>query len=324
MKKSVGVFVVLAIISIIGISVASAGWFNNLFNSGDDEGLEGELGESATAKVEIKDVSPPKIIFVSDVDDNNPGSTVFNHVLPFLKSTPDVKVVFSFLAQQGGEQAGDLYTSGIHSAARFYRASSLLRHNITCITLGVVDLGGGKSAVNHSCTIYMRYYDDPGTWNIEVNVTDKNSNIGFNLTKTFIVDELDGAKSDINYLNWTNPTLTTAVQNRRSDNLYMINSTGNVDMTRTAITASWLNGSIDITKGIPPAKFKVNNSEVCGSGTPLDINSINVPSFNIPKAVSDVGSGAILPFCISDLSGQILPSQVYKTTTDWTINFYKI
>ena len=325
-KKGVEKRVILGIlligIVIISISFVSASWWNNLFGGSDNEDLEGELAESAVARVKVEDVNPPIVVWVSNV---NPTNIVTPNIRTV--SGGNTPVIFSFLAQQGGGVGNLNPTSGsINSKATFARTGSTTRLNSSCVTLGQVACGTlcVGNAVNYSCTITMRYYDDPATnWNISATVKDIFNRVGKNSTKQFTVASVSAASSAVNYLNWTNPPLSTSDINRYNDpsTNYMVSNDGNAPIPTTSVNATNLTGITNPAFSILANKFTANpnNPGTCG-GTTLGQNT-NPPiaGFNVLKAVNDAGNQVQLYFCLMDVAG--LSSQEYTGGRAWIITF---
>lgn len=321
-KRVLGVIIV-SLLLISSISLVSAG-IKEWFGFGDkSEDLSGELPESATARVKILDTSPPVVVYVSSVED---GKGVLNTVTPNIRTSGgNINVKIWFLAQQGGGVGNLDSTPGtFHSNATFFRTGSTTRQNLSCVTLGQVGCGSfcTGNAVNYSCTIVMRYYDDPATnWAINATVYDTSNRRGNNETKQFSVASVSAASSAVNYLNWTNPPLTTSDTNRYADNNYMVDNDGNTGIPTTRVNATSLVGLTNPAFSILPTKFTANpaNPGTCG-GTDLgqDTNPV-ITGFSVPKAVSDAGSQSELHFCLRDVAG--LQSQDYNGTRPWIVTF---
>lgn len=328
-KKGVEKRVVLGIlligIFVISVSFVSASWWGDLFGGDNQEDLEGELAEQATARVKIEDVNPPIVVYVSNVQD---GKGTPDIVTPNNRLTlnGNISVTFSFLAQQGGGVGNLNATPGsiVYSNGTFSRAGSTTRLNSTCRTLGQVACGTlcSGNAVNYSCTIVMRYYDDPAaTWVITATAKDLFNRIGINSTKQFTVASVSAASSAINYLNWTSPPLTTTDTNRYSDNNYMVDNDGNTNIPTTSVNATNLTGLTNPAFVISATKFTANpaNPGTCGGTTLGHGTNPPIAGFSVPKATTDAGSQEQLHFCLMDVAG--LSSQEYNGSRSWIVTW---
>jgi len=325
MKSGKRVFgiIIISLLLIGSVSFVSASW-KDWFGFGDEKDLEGELPESATAKVKILDTSPPVVVYVSNVDD---GKGTVNTITPNIRTvnSGNTKVMIWFLAQQGGGVGNLDPTAGsIHSNASFIRTGSTTRLNASCVTRGQVACGSfcTGSAVNYSCTLTMRYYDDPATdWFINATARDSTNRFGVNSTKQFNVASISAASSLVDYLNWTNPPLTTTTINRYADNDFMVNNDGNSVIPATRVNATQLIGITNPAISILPNKFTANSAApaTCGGIDLIQDGNPIITGFSVPKATSDAGSQAELHFCLKDVAG--LQSQEYTGGRAWIITF---
>lgn len=321
-KKGVEKKVILGILIlgtiIVSMSFVSASFWSNLFSR--DSNQEGELPEQAVANVRIQDTNPPIVVFVSDVVGEIPTFT--NLVTLKSRTGSPTLVKFSFLAQQGGNQAGNLVPiASTSSAGDFSRTGELTRTNLSCMPASLTPISwNGGTAVNYTCTIAMNYYDGNGTWTINATVVDNFGRTGSNLTKTFTVNPTFAASTIVDYINWTNPSLTTADTDRLSDNNITISNDGNVPYTLTRVNATDLNGTSVTDQYIPTDRFLGNG---CGGTTLQNNQALLISGFTAARAVDDAGQETDLSFCISSLSGGPTPlsSQTYQSSRDWIINF---
>jgi hypothetical protein len=320
-KKGMGIVGVILILVLSVSLISSAGFWNNLFNFGDDnKNLGGELGNTA-ARLKIADNSPPIIVYVSNVSANL-GSSNF---IKLYSKGQDTAAGFWFLAQQGGNQAGNLANAALtESSAIFTRAGELSRANLSCTSLpNPVNCGGFcvGMAMNFSCIVYMHYYDGNGTWNINATVEDANSMRSSNLTKTFEVDKTFAAQALTTYLNWTNPVLDTSVTNRYSDNNITIENTGNVPYPNVFVNATDLIGVTTSSEQINSSNFRANNCTGAIASAPLVKNTnIAVSAFIAARSVSDSGRITPLPFCINAVTGSVsISSQDYNASRTWVL-----
>ncbi|MFA5173931.1 MAG: hypothetical protein WC438_01995 [Candidatus Pacearchaeota archaeon] len=326
MKREKRVYLGIAVLGIviISLSLVSAGWFSDLLKFGsDDKNLEGELpNANFDTKVIIKDDTPPQIVFVSDVK----GEIAAPANNPKLRSKPggDTPLNFTFLAQQGGPQPGNLeIVPGLAPTTGYFNKSGEAQRNIiSCYILGVVSFGAG-TAVNYSCKVNMSYYDAPGIWSINVTIQDNNNQKGSNSTKTFTVQTTSSASTSANaYLNWTG--LKSTNTNIPSDNNLSILNEGNVAYASVSMNGTNLTG-----QGAHPEQFILVNrfkgdvGAGCAGGNALENNQIvSFGTFSVPRSTTGTDSKKDLPFCIIDFAGSgILSNQEYKSIRQWEIIF---
>ncbi|MDD5191808.1 MAG: hypothetical protein PHH54_04000 [Candidatus Nanoarchaeia archaeon] len=326
-EKRFGRRVVLSLlligIIIVSISFVSAAWWNSLFGS-NDSNLEGELAASqaATARVRVQDTSAPIVVYVSDT---NPNPVTLNSRQV---SGGNVSVRFWFLAQQGATGPGNLGVS-TSSSAYFNKTGVIYtRANVSCVSLTEVNCGTfcTGTAMNYSCTIVMRYYDNSSTWSINATVVDGTTGSrGSNITKTFSVNSLSVPFIETIYLNWTNPALALSTQNRYSDNNISVLNDGNQNINSANVNATFLNGTTRTEESIPPSRFTVNNAAssgaTCGGNTLVLDAKTSVPGYYLPKTDTEIVSSVNFTACLTSLSGLIpsLSSQEYNASRLWGI-----
>jgi len=322
MKSGKRVFgiIIVSLLLISSIGLVSAG-LKEWLGFGDDGDLEGELDEAAVARLSILDLSNPVIVYVSNVTGEIGGAEP-NLVKLKSRTNGNTLVKFWFLAQQGasGSEPGEL-NLGATSRTTLTRAGELSRINASCNSYGEVSCGSlcTGTAINLSCTVPMKYYDGNGTWNINVSVKAPTTGWGFNLTKTFKVDATFAAAALTNYLNWTNPTLTTATTNRLSDNNISIENNGNVPYSGVVVNATGLAGLVTPAQVILTDRFDANRCGGASASTLSDNANVDIPGFTALRAVSDAGQQSYLPFCVTSLVGLGLSSQDYNSTRPWIL-----
>jgi len=325
-KRVIGVIIV-SLLLIVSIGLVSAG-IKDWFGFGDkSEDLEGELPETAVARLKISDTSVPNITYVSNVTGNGPDTGGLN-LVKLKPRGADTLVSFFFIAQQGlsGNGPGDLSLPGTNSRVNFTRTGELNRGNSSCNYMGIVSCGGGVycagtgTAANFSCTVPMKYYDGNGTWNMNVSVKASSPGYGYNTTKTFDIAATFAAEALTNYLNWTTPPLTTASVNALSDNNITVQNNGNVPYLGVVVNATDLNGTITPSQYIPSSRFNGNGC-FAGSSVLIKDNDVPISGFTALRAVADIGMTTNLTFCVTSLSGTPTPlsSQDYNSSRTWVL-----
>jgi len=324
--KRVVCILVVSLLLIISISFVSAA-LKDWFGFGDkDENLKGEL-PNAAARLKISDMSPPDVIYVSNVTGSGPISNP-NFVKLISKGT-DTLVSFFFLAQQGGshDQPGALAnyatTTGIVNLTR----PGEIGRNATCTAVGTIICTSDMcpvipgTAVNYSCVVPMKYYDENGTWNINASVRAPDTPWGSNNTRNFTILATFAAYAHTTYLNWTNPPLTTAAVDAFSNNNITVENNGNVPYPNVLVNATNLNGTTTPSEYIPSNRFVANNCTGTPASAPLTKDAdIPVNRFIAPRARTDAGMNSSLPFCVTSLSGLgSLSNQEYIGSRQWIL-----
>ena len=319
-----GVLGILLIgIMVVSISFVSASWKEWFTFGNDNSDLEGELSETAVAKLKISDTSAPDVVYVSNL--TGPLDVVPNLVKLRSRTGGDTLVSFWFLAQQGSahNDIGALSNPINFSQVNLTRTGELGR-NASCTGLGRVSCGSFCTgfAANYSCTVAMRYYDGNGTWNVNASVRAPDTPWGFNTTKTFNVDATFAASALTPYLNWTDNPLSSSSVNVFSDNNITIENNGNVPYPNVQVNATDLNGTITPSEYIPSSRFVANNCTGTTASSNLTRDSlINVSQFIAARATSDTGKNSGLPFCVTSLSAGPTPlgNQEYLSARQWVL-----
>jgi hypothetical protein len=313
-KRVFGIIIISLFISLLLVSSISLVF-------GADKNLEGELDEAAVARLSILDLSDPVIVYVSNVT-GEIGGAAPNLVKLKSRTNGNTLVKFWFLAQQGasGSEPGEL-SLGTTSRTTLTRSGELSRINASCNAYGEVSCGSlcTGTAINFTCSVPMKYYDGNGTWNINVSVKAPTTLWGYNLTKTFKVDATFAATALTNYLNWTNPALTTATTNRLSDNNISVENNGNVPYSGVVVNATELAGLIRPAEVILANRFGANGCGGAGTAILSQDTDVAVSGFTAIRAVSDLGRTSNLTFCVISLAGLGLSSQDYNSTRPWVL-----
>ncbi|MEM3075127.1 MAG: hypothetical protein QW727_04275, partial [Candidatus Pacearchaeota archaeon] len=157
--------------------------------------------------------------------------------------------------------------------AYFQRSGQPTRSNLSCVNLTT-----SGNEINFSCSIDMWYFDQAGSWTINVTIKDINNAQGENSSTTFTFNTLTAMVMSPTSLTW--PTITPTNTDIGSNNdPITINNTGNAEPLSINITAYNLRGETLITKFIFANNFTVQNSSEGCSGTIMqNATSINVTS----------------------------------------------
>ncbi len=340
-KKRVMLGILLMGIVIVSISFVSASW-KDWFTFGEDKGGEGELAETATARVEVSpSTSPPDIIWVSSL-----GTNVG------LSAGLPRNITFNFSASIDGVATG-LPGAGEIAANGW---NTYIRGNFSSIVSGEIsprNINGcrwlatdpvGNAYVNYSCNVTAWYYDTPfynWTINVQMSSVAYPANFGpVNDSINFTYGVLSASIITPNSVNWTG--LTTASKNSTSTSV-TINNTGNVvilpngtDVDPTAaafkqnyirINATILNGTWSpVPDTISPGNFTVSTGGSC-----------NIPALNFTRNMYTNLSLSVTKynpttlginttsFCLKQLNFVVNVPQNFSTALSvpdlaWTIN----
>ena len=336
MKRGKRAFLCLIVlfISIISIIGVSAGWWSS---------LTGNVAKSSTAKGDVSGIAQaPKIWFVSNPDstslvnaNNNQG--VSYHSFSFLACSIGGVTVLPDNAEVAAWVT--LYTgfNGTYGSIPLNFAPATV-----CSVIGDVALlplsGCNGQSRNYTCTVGMRYYYDPITWNINVTIRDSSSNFATNSSRTFSLNPnigWDTIPTDPEiYVNWSGVTVGGA--DKISDNNITITPIGNIDVGSGGLSVSTnplqvnatpLNGTTITNQQILGSDFKSGGSNACTSGISLLNNQyVIIANFLADHRFStpiDTGGSAInssLTFCLTTLTG--IEAQTYETNplAKWTLN----
>src|SRR3972149_8785737 len=234
-KRSVnfGLFFVVIVILML-IPVSSANIFSDFFGK-----ITGRATSDTTALNITVGNSAPTISLVEAIADTDPviGSTR--------------AIIFNFTATDS-DGAGNINTST--AAGYFQRAGETTRSNTSCSSWA----SAGNNA-NFTCTIDMWYYDQAGSWTVNVTIQDNSQAYAENSSSTFTYNLLTAMNMSPNALNWPSPINLPDTDTGSADNPITINNTGNAVNLNINITAFNLRGEITTTQFIFANNFTISN-----------------------------------------------------------------
>ncbi len=348
-KKRVGIFIVLIVISFIGISIASASWFSDLFRTGESDGLEGELYEKqAQAYANVTSpLNKPIVIFVS-----KPYYPLSGTGLVDLNPSPtDTVVNFSFLAVQDlggvgadgsgcsylalpGDAPGDIVTSSV--LGNYSAPSNEVKRNIwECRYMGVVatswDGGTCIQAANYSCAVTAKYYDRGGRngfiWNISVQIFQSDINMwsNVNYTQNFQYVNVYSIELFPTSVNWTGTnSLSLGASNINSSNNISIINWGNVNLASGGdlrINATRLNHTQPASSDFIASKnFSADDDTSPCDQAPFDDDAnvnLQVDVSKYLELIANTG-GKNVTFCALTVPKNV-PIGIYQSKRDWRI-----
>lgn len=239
---------------------------------GLDNDCDGEVDEVSGGSI-------PVITYVGDIPDVNPieGLTV--------------PVDFEFIVQDN-DGVSDLDDSS--AKAKFVKQSGGIKTG-NCIRIQKVD----EYSVKYSCTINMRYYDEPGEWKIYVEVFDFSENKASDESKNFYYNELTGFSIESNFLNWE--TVGFRGKNVILNEPVIVHNTGNADIDLLKIKSYDLKGVEDKSYSFDVGSFSVNIVEECEGIVLVNDNVVDIIGSNIP-VIEEFGVGIEkIYFCLEEV-----------------------
>ncbi len=294
-------FFILTIFAVFIISFASANIFSDLWGK-----VTGKATSGTTALNITVQSNPPTIPYVDAISAANPTES----------GTKAIQ--FNFTASDGN---GPSYLNDTTAKASFQMAGQATRSNTSCLPYAAV--GNNK---NYTCTIYMWYFDKPGSWTINVSIQDTLGNYVENSTTTFTYNTLTSMTMSPTSLTWSAITLASS-NIGSSNNPIIINNTGNKQISNINITAYDLRGETTQTQYIYANNLSVDNVTAGCSGTSM----LNATSINVTTAWIYSGNNTLnynngtsgqepLYFCLKGVP-QSISSQSYSSAAygSWTV-----
>ncbi|MEM3116746.1 MAG: hypothetical protein QXD63_02345, partial [Candidatus Pacearchaeota archaeon] len=155
--------------------------------------------------------------------------------------------------------------------------------------LSCVNLTTSGNEINFSCSIDMWYFDQAGSWTINVTIKDINNAQGENSSTTFTFNTLTAMVMSPTSLTWPTVGLNDVDVSSNNDPI-TINNTGNAESIRINVTGYDLRGETTITKYIFANNFTVSNLSDSGcSGRIMQ----NATSLNITSPITFRGNNSL-------------------------------
>ena len=193
-----------------------------------------------------------------------------------------------------------------------------------------------STRANYTCSVYIWYYEAPGTWVVQANITDLNGNYAKN-DATFSLSDTTAIIFAPQSLTWA--TISAGTKNQTSNNdPVKINNTGNHNSAAAAVRVTAINliGVTTPANLIPAANFSVFNATgasnpECGNSGPTPLVNNTATGLiglylqrgnNSLQSLNGIGSQALY-FCLSDVPlAAVLSAQTYSTNNSgsWTIS----
>ncbi len=214
-------------------------------------------------------------------------------------------VNFSFVAFDD-----DIDLDAQSAIARFSMGGETTRTG-SCTSEGSIDV----NRVNFSCSVNMWYFDAPGTWIVNVSVSDIQGNTGYNSSTNFTYNSLTAMTISPSRIEWT---INSSAINSTANNFTTVNNTGNVNFTAVKVKAIDLVGSIDSSFTISSGNFTVSNSTStsppveCAGDRLINNTNVDVTGLFIARGNNSAGQGlGMIYYCIPEVP--LLKRQDYST-----------
>ncbi|MGY4884633.1 MAG: hypothetical protein ACP5NZ_03600 [Nanobdellota archaeon] len=295
MKRGIYILAFFLVI-ILGLSMISAGSFNSFWDKISGKATSANVGLNIT----VTGGTAPRIIAVYNETSTTVASGVNEGPAPSY-----VPLVFRV-----EDADGIANLNNATATVNFSKSGETTRTNSSCI------FERGKSTAtqaNYSCNVTMWWYDGPGTWSINVYITDLSGNSAYNSTvKNLTVGATDGLLANVTSLTWS--SIAPGASNTEASQFMGINNTGN-RYRSVLVNSSDLLGETTYTKALGATNFSVKNAAGC-EGTPMvnrtdtNITSATLPHGNYTK--NDGTAQENIYFCLETSNSDLTP-QAYST-----------
>ena len=294
MKRGELIIAVVIFISLI-IPIASANIFSDFWGQ-----ITGKAtSEPASLTITVGN-NAPTIPFVEAITAKDPAELSAR------------SITFYFTAE---DSDGAANLDDATAKAYFQKAGEPTRSNESC---EAGSTSGNQK--NYSCTIDMWYFDEPGSWTINVTIEDINGAHGENSSTTFTYNPYYGMEMSPTALTWPEVGLSATDTGSNNDPI-LVNNTGNA-ILEINITGYNLQGVTTLSEYIYANNFTVDNVTSGCSGTAMQNDtSLKVASASLGRGNLSLGDGQeTLYFCLKGLPQEI-SSQEYSTsgTNNWVV-----
>ncbi len=290
--------VFLSVLILLAIPATSANAFSDFWGK-----ITGEATSGTTSLNITVGNNAPTISFVQAVAAQNPTENSYTSVL----------LNFSVNDSDG---TGNINISS--ARAQFNRTGETTRTNYSCAHIGT-----GGTGKRFTCNVSMYYFDELGTWTINVSARDNSESSAENSTNNFTYNLLTAMTLSPTALTW--PALNLTATNISSNNdPITLNNTGNSMNGTINATAYNLRGEGVTTEFIFANNFTIGNvSDGCGAGinasimanaTSKRLNGTNFSKGNNTLVFNNATSGQEQIFvCLSGVPQDLSP-QSYSST----------
>ncbi|MDD5193739.1 MAG: GEVED domain-containing protein, partial [Candidatus Nanoarchaeia archaeon] len=206
------------------------------------------------------------------------------------------------------------YTDINSSSARLnVTRGNIARQGLSCF---MIPGSGNGNYANYSCNVSIRFFDNPGDWNIRIFIKDNSGNLAVNDSTTFYYIPLQAWDVRPNSVNWSNVLL--GFLNQKSDNNLTIINQGNVNITNAIVNASNLQGQTFPSDIIPAGNFRAGKESCNGADLILDGKVSMAFDVNYTESTEINPVSKDLGFCLKSLTD--VRVQTYLSTRNWGID----
>jgi hypothetical protein len=280
MKKRATIIVSILFVVVLLFPLASAGFFDFLKPTGK------ATTDTVTFSVSVTSSAPYIYnVTAADITLNLGPNPTYTHVN------------FSVYDSDGA-----LNLNNVTAAANLSRSGEVSRFNSSC---AVQDFEGDYA--NYTCLIKVWWFDGDGAWNVGVNISDLNSNVGLNTsahpaTETVEMGTLTGFEMYPNSIGFA--TLTPGTYNQTPTNYIRMNNTGNDPFTSTQvqINATDLRGEVNSALALWAGNFSAgptSSAASCDVGAGTGVALANFTYTGVTNVVLNDGN-----YTINDGTGQ--------------------
>ena len=206
---------------------------------------------------------------------------------------------------------GDLDNTTV--AVYFSKTGEATRSDTNCSAAGI-----NETANNYTCSANMQFYDAPGSWTINVTISDLTFNIAYNDTTAFTYNSglhMSMTPTSISFGTALNVSQSDVAA---TDDPIVIQNIGNVNVTQVNVTAYDLVGETYSSYTIGSSNFEASATDSANSG----VNLSNSAPVTVTGVAIDCGASSTdNVYFFLDVPSTNIQVQDYSTTggTSWVI-----
>ncbi len=280
-NRNTKVIVFLMALMLLVTPLISAGFFDDFYAR-----ITGKLTTNETSLNITIGNTPPTIPFVF----------ISSPYSPFEGGNKSVVVNFTATDIDGFENIDTSTAEG-----RLTKSGEPTRLNTSC----AVGSNDGADNINFSCGIPLTYFDDAGSWAINVTISDISGATISNTSISLTYSSLLAMVMSPTALSW--PGIGPSAINTEANENLTLNNTGNDEGLSINVTGFDLQGESETSQYLLAANFTVNSTGV-GGGTCTTTAMANATSINVTNAIlqrgdNDLGNGQEeLVFCLAEVT----------------------
>lgn len=267
-------------------------------------------------------VAVPFIVFAGSSDTHTVNMTIAGSNTPTID---DVSVISAQDVTPGSttgviveftvsDNDGYLNLDNTTDAAVYNKTGETSRSNTTCTAENI-----DWNTNNYTCNVSIEFYDSSGSWDVNVSISDDDSNYVENTTTSFTYNSgihMNMTPTAINFGS-LNPGDT---DKNATDDPITVQNIGNINLTALNITAYDLVGETDSSYFIGPGNFSVNVTDIATGTALINATQVTIPDWTINRGASSTDDA----YFWLDVPSTGIQVQSYSTAggTDWTINVF--